>query len=66
MTLACKTFKFMTSPATIDETMVREPHEALGVSTVALFRKDGESYGRVTSSGGSRQSARRWIGTTAW
>jgi hypothetical protein len=51
MTLACKTFKFMTSPATIDETMVREPHEALGVSTVALFRKDGESYGRVTSSG---------------
>ncbi|MGR4064201.1 MAG: PDZ domain-containing protein [Vulcanimicrobiaceae bacterium] len=51
MSLARRTFKFMTSPETIDETLVREPHEALGVATIALFRKEGNSYRRVTSVG---------------
>ena len=46
-----KTFSVMSSPATIDATLAREPHEALNVSTVALFRKDGNGYRRVTSAG---------------
>lgn len=39
------------SPAALDRTLVEEPHQALDLVSVALFRSDGNAYRRVAACG---------------
>lgn len=44
-----KTFRHVTEPSSIDVALCREPHEALEIDSVALFRISGTTYRRIES-----------------
>ncbi len=54
---AAHALRFVQASATVDEAMIHEAHDALGIVTVALFRNEGTRYRRVSSIGWSEPDA---------
>lgn len=54
---AAGALRFAKSPETVDDTVTREAHDALGLETVALFRADATEFKRVAAIGWNATNA---------
>jgi hypothetical protein len=49
------TFRFIEDLSALDQAVVREPHDALGITSVMLFRRDGDAYHLAANAGLAEQ-----------
>jgi hypothetical protein len=55
MRRAQATFRFIADESSLDRAVVREPHETLGIASVTLFRRFGETYRLAATSWASER-----------